>query len=71
MRNIDEAHTEEEIVEIARKLSQKMADFDYEEGTRMEVLKSTFTRHMRQVEYWRRGGPTLYRLSTEIKDARR
>ena len=50
LSNIDETHTEEEVVEIAKKFIQKMLDLGYEEVTRMEVLKFTVIRHLRQVE---------------------
>ena len=60
LRNTDRTHSEKELLEIIRKFTQKMADSGYEEGTRMEVLKSAVTRHLRQVEDWRRGGPSLY-----------
>ena len=32
-----------------------MLDFGHDHGTRMEVLKSAFTKHLRQAADWRRG----------------
>ena len=70
LRNLDELHTEEEIIEVARKFTQKLTDSGYDERTRMEILKSAVTKHLRQVDNWKRGGPALYRSSEEMKESR-
>ena len=57
---MDEILEEGHIEEVSAIFERIIADLGYSQKTRIEVLRSAFVKHLRQVEEWKVCGQSLY-----------
>ena len=60
---MDKHHSEDEVSNITARIILIMANFGNNKGTRMEIMKSTFTKYLIDSIDWESGELSIYRTS--------
>ena len=68
---MDTDHKQEEVLEVARKFSTKMANSGYNQQARWEILNSALVKHYRDLAEWKTGGKPMYRNRQEMAARRK